>query len=251
MTVTPLPKQPEPEITGQAAVPEPGALRRWWASFTRGGGWLDRRLEEILDAPFYGWRPLATWIKTAVALLVLALTLGLMYWIGSAVFAWVSTWSWPTVTLTTDDSGLMATMTDPVRHYLATRTTELPVSAATVYGTWETVGLVAFVLGFFRYSGARITWVLWGAATGAMVWYGTPVPGREVTVGITALAWGIASVLALRGLSLRPSFFTHVHYDVHPPAVHPEIHIHIHMPKPETATVPFDAIQHGPGPSLN
>jgi hypothetical protein len=37
-----------------------------------------------------------------------------------------------------------------------------------------------------------------------MVWSATPDGSRTVAAGIAALLWGLASIFALRGLSLRP-----------------------------------------------
>ncbi|MEF3117587.1 hypothetical protein [Streptomyces chrestomyceticus] len=95
---------------------------------------------------------------------------------------------------------------------------------------WQAVGAVSLLLGFLRFTGARLTWTAWGAATVAMVWAGAPGPGRQVAVGITLLAWAVLSLFALRGLSLFPAAFVHV--DVHnqaPPA--PQVRAEIHLPK--------------------
>jgi hypothetical protein len=42
-----------------------------------------------------------------------------------------------------------------------------------------------------------------------MVWSGTPDPARPVAAGLAAIAWGIASIPALRGLVLRPQASHH------------------------------------------
>ncbi|MFK8851362.1 hypothetical protein ACEXOX_45255, partial [Streptomyces sp. Ac-502] len=98
------------------------------------------------------------------------------HWIGNTVLGLARALPWP---LPTDPTGLLATIDQPVRHYLATHTQALPVTAATAYSTWQAVGAVSLLLGFLRFTGARLTWTAWGAATVAMVWAGTPGPGRQ------------------------------------------------------------------------
>ncbi|MYV43737.1 hypothetical protein GT030_33985 [Streptomyces sp. SID1328] len=61
---------------------------------------------------------------------------------------------------------------------------------------------MSFLFGGF---GARTTWILWGAATVVMVWSGTPGPARQVAAGLATVAWGLASIPAMRGLNLRAS----------------------------------------------
>ncbi|MFI9772433.1 hypothetical protein ACIHJG_37120 [Streptomyces sp. NPDC052415] len=130
--------------------------------------------------------------------------------------------------------GMWATIDDPVRHYIATHTQGLPITAATTYGIWKALGFAAFLLGFFHNGSARLTWTVWGATTVVMVWIGTPEPGRQVAAGVALLGWAALSVLALRGLRLRPSAFIHV--DVHndaPPAPQVEVRAEIHTPRTE------------------
>ncbi|MFE7958688.1 hypothetical protein [Streptomyces sp. NPDC057413] len=126
-----------------------------------------------------------------------------------------------------------ATIDQPVRNYFAAHAQGLPVTAAAIYSLWQAAGLASLILGFFRLSAARLTWIVWGAATVAAVWLGSPEPGRQVAAGIALLAWAALSSLALRGLRLsRPAF---VHVDVHnqaPPAPAVEVRAEIHMPKP-------------------
>ncbi|WP_406003427.1 hypothetical protein [Streptomyces sp. NBC_00829] len=111
-----------------------------------------------------------------------------------------------------------AVIDTPVRSYLAQHTGGLAVSGSAVYAFWQAVGLFGLVGGFFYSTGARITYTLWGAASIGMVWSAAPADGRTVATGIAVLAWTIASVFTLRGLSLRPVIHTafQPHIDIRP-----------------------------------
>ncbi|MFE2943400.1 hypothetical protein ACFXKG_30755 [Streptomyces sp. NPDC059255] len=219
MNTTPFPHSRDQ----QHHAPEPGppaAPATWW----RGGhGWLDTRLHEIRTAPQHGWKLMATWIRTTITVTGLLAVLLALRWIGDTLLDWAHALPWP---MPTDPTGLLTTIDQPVHTYLASRTATLPVTATTAYAAWQAVGASAFVLGFLRSTGARLTWTAWGAATVAMVWHGTPEPGRQVAAGIAVLAWTTASALALRGLNLRPRVFA----DIHVPAPQVTVQPHIHVP---------------------
>jgi hypothetical protein len=135
----------------------------------------------------------------------------------------------------------LATIDQPVRHYLATHTQALPITADTTYSIWQAVGFASFVVGVFHNGPARLTWTVWGATTVIMVWSGAPDPGRQVAAGLALLAWATLSGLALRGLRLRPAAFVHV--DVHneaPPPPEVEVRAEIHTPQPQqTQYLPY------------
>ncbi|MFE2471642.1 helix-turn-helix domain-containing protein [Streptomyces mirabilis] len=159
--------------------------------------WLDARRQEVADAMTGPWRQTPLWIKTAVvipAFLVLMSATGALL---SALSSHVAK-SW-------DGSGLTATVDRPVRAYLHAHTAGLPVTATTLHLVWVAsgAGLLAFsfLTGAF---GARLTWILWGAATTVMVWSGTAGPARQVAAGLAVIGWGISSIAGLRGLVLRP-----------------------------------------------
>ncbi|MFE9360334.1 hypothetical protein ACFYPB_40555 [Streptomyces olivaceoviridis] len=212
-------------------------------------GWFADRAHDMKMAPTYGWPLMATWIKAAIVIgggLAALLTLR---WIGATVIGLAHALPWPTPT-DRDHTGLLATIDQPVRDYLTEHTRALPVTATTAYSTWQAVGAVSLLLGFFHSSGARLTWIIWGAATVGMVWTTSPDSGRAVAAGIALLAWAALSLFALRGLSFSPAAFIQV--DVHnqaPPAPEVEVRAEIHMPKPEPTTYkPYDPQQ---PPSLN
>ena len=94
------------------------------------------------------------------------------------------------------------TVIQPTHAYLVHHTVGLPVNAATAYLIWAGVGFVAGLVAMLtRANGARLTWTVWGAATGWMVWCAAPATGRDVALGLTVIAWTSLSTLALRGLS--------------------------------------------------
>ncbi|MBC9730972.1 hypothetical protein [Streptomyces sp. TRM68367] len=244
MSVTPFPHSRadhKQEPTTQARA------YSWWNQVSAEHGWLGRRLHDIQMAPTYGWRLMAGWIKTVIIIGVAAAALFSLYGIGTTVIdaARALPWSAPTGD---DHTGLLATIDQPIRSYLATHTQTLPISATTAYSTWQAVGVVAFILGYLRNGGARLTWTAWGAATVAMVWIGTPESGRQVAAGIAVLAWTTLSLLALRGISLTPAAFVHV--DVHnqaPPA--PEVRAEIHLPRQPSSYKPYDPTHQPPSPN--
>ncbi|MFI0915294.1 hypothetical protein [Streptomyces abikoensis] len=98
-----------------------------------------------------------------------------------------------------------ATIDRPVHTYLAAHTTGLPITAASAYVLWQGIGLGSLALSWATgATGARLTWIAYGAATAWMVWDSSPATGRPVATALAALAWTVGSAFALRGLSLRP-----------------------------------------------
>ncbi|MFC9431635.1 hypothetical protein [Streptomyces sp. NPDC056987] len=140
--------------------------------------------------------PAAVVALAAVALTALVLTLK---WGIPTGIGWFQhqDWSWATQ--------WAATVADPVHAYLSTHTTDLPITAGTVFVIWQAVGaatlISAWITGGF---GPRLTWLAYGSATVAMTWDASPTAGRTVATGLAVIAWTILSSLALRGFSLRP-----------------------------------------------
>ncbi|MEU9061708.1 hypothetical protein AB0D13_23315 [Streptomyces sp. NPDC048430] len=210
-------------------------------------GWLRDRAEDISSASTLSWSHTALWLKAAAITGGLATAALLLGWVGGLGLQAAHALPWPTQKVS-DPTGLLATIDQPVRHYLTTHTTQLPVTATTAYALWQATGALALVLGFCRSSGGRILWFLWGAFTVVAVWAGTTAPGREVAAAIAALGWAALSLLALRGISLSPTALINVHVQA-PPA--PQIYATIHVPRQSTAPPvlkPFDSQQ---PPSLN
>jgi hypothetical protein len=209
------------------------ALRDRWNDSWR-HGLLHDRWEDLRRAPELGWHGMSNWLKALLSAAGVSAAVLLM---GSAAGTVLNTLhqlltAAPHGQVGTASHGAFAVVDQPVRTYIATHSTGLQISASTVYTLWQIVGLFGLIGGFFRSSGARLTWTAWGAACVAMVWSAAPVGGRTVATALTVLAWTVGSAVALRGLTLRPVVFTHIHNTA--PAVEP----HIHLPAP--ATPPAD-----------
>ncbi|GAB1331706.1 hypothetical protein [Streptomyces sennicomposti] len=242
MSVTPY---PDTHADHEQEPTAPTRAFTWWKQFSSEHGWLKLRLHEIRMAPTYGWRLMAGWIKTVIIIAAVLAGLFSLYGVGTTVIDIARALPWSTPT-SDDHTGLLATIDQPVRSYLATHTQTLPITATTAYSTWQAIGVVAFLLGYLRNTPARLTWTAWGAATVAMVWIATPGPGRQVAAGIAVLAWTALSVLALRGIRFTRPVFVDVQVDV--PA--PEVHAEIHVPPQTSPYQPYDPTRQPP-PSLN
>lgn len=59
-----------------------------------------------------------------------------------------------------------------------------------------------------------------------MVYSAAAADGRALATGIAVLAWATVSAFALRGLTLRPAFVTHIHNAGH------RIEPHLQLPVP-------------------
>lgn len=158
--------------------------------------WLAARRHEVAEVLAGNWRPAPLWIKAAALVPLGLLVMSAVGALVSALFhhfgrAW-------------DTSGLADVIDQPVRAYLDAHTAGLAVTAETMHLVWLVSGAGLLFFSLSGTFGARLTWILWGAATTAMVWTGTPDPARQVATGLAVIGWGTASILALHGLSLRP-----------------------------------------------
>jgi hypothetical protein len=215
--------------------PRVAALRAWWTTSWAPGGFLYARWEDLRSARQLGWHGMANWLKTLLAIagasVVVLLFNGAVDVVLNALHHLLT--AAPRVQVGTDTShGVFAVVDQPVRTYIAAHTAGLQINASTVYTLWQVVGLVGLIGGAFRSTGARLTWTAWGAASIAMVHSAAPAGGRTVATALAVLAWTAASALALRGLSLRPVFFTHIYNTA--PAFEPHLHI------PAAAAPPAD-----------
>ncbi|MEU5632129.1 hypothetical protein ACH47C_23465 [Streptomyces rishiriensis] len=200
-------------------------LREAWDASWKQGGFLYERWEEVFKARNAGWHEMANWIKAALSLAGVCAFIVLLDTAGdilSAVAHRIAVATPETQLASETSNSFWAVIDTPVRTYIAQHTAGLAVSGSAVYAFWQAVGLFGLVGGFFHSTGARITYSLWGAASIGMVWSASPADGRTVATGIAVLAWTIASVVALRDLSLRPVIHTafQPHIDIRP-----EVHI--------------------------
>ena len=160
-------------------------------------GRVRRLWDQARDVHSPQWPP--RWLPIAAALAVVG---GLLLWavphVVAALYSAVDRWAgpggqWGQV----DDlagvpfAGLRAAMRAPDE--------VLPVSAPTLMWTWLVAGGALFLAAAVgRSPGARIGWAVYGAATLALVWNGTPTLGRVVAAAVTAVWWAVLSVLAYR-----------------------------------------------------
>ncbi|MFD5898635.1 hypothetical protein [Streptomyces sp. NPDC060366] len=218
----PLPQKPtEPKE------PRFAALRAWWDTAWEEDGLLHTMWEDVLSAPDDGWRHMADWIKTVLAVAGLSFTVLLAKAAGAALLDALHQLlnAAPTVQMGADTSdGVFAVIDQPVRSYLAAHSSGLPISDSTVYTLWLLTGIVGLVLGYLsRNNGVRAMWTTHGAATVFMVWTATPDTGRPVATGLTLLAWTFLSAFAMRGLTLRHRVAAGRPAKV---TVQPAIHVH-------------------------
>ncbi|WP_338704047.1 helix-turn-helix domain-containing protein (plasmid) [Streptomyces sp. Q6] len=165
--------------------------------------WFEARRQEVGDSLTGGWRETAIWIKMIVLLGAFLVVIALAGVVSNTVVHTARTWQTPKGW---HWDGVVATIEQPVNAYLTAHSAGLPLSVSALHLLWIASGATALGLSFlFGGLGARTTWVLWGAATIVMVWSGTPGEARQVAAGLATIAWGLASILAMQGLKLRPS----------------------------------------------
>ncbi|MET9914458.1 helix-turn-helix domain-containing protein [Streptomyces sp. NPDC006476] len=163
--------------------------------------WLEARRQEVGNAFTGGWSKSALWIKLVVLFSASLVGIAALGVVANTVSHTARAWHTPSGC---HWDGVVATIDDPVHAYLAAHSTGLPLPVTALHLLWVASGgallLMAFLFGGF---GTRMTWIVWGAATVVMVWLGTPGDARQVAAGLATVAWGMASILAMRGLSLR------------------------------------------------
>ncbi|MET9402102.1 hypothetical protein [Kitasatospora sp. NPDC002965] len=241
------PHQDPTRATGPASGTLREAAARSARRLTAPGGRLDRRRRE-LTAALDDWDTAERWVRAlaytvalAAAALVLGTASGILLQAAAAVIGAVHL----PEHIPGEGDGLAAAITGPVHTYLAAHT-PAPLTEATAYGAWKTVGLVAGLLAFLtRGAVARAGWTAWSVASLAMVWSAADPAGRPVATGLTAAALTAASLFALRGISfsLRPTVTTHTE-------VAPQITIQTPEPTPAPAPAParLAVLPNPPGP---
>ncbi|MGW4808081.1 hypothetical protein [Kitasatospora sp. NPDC004272] len=239
----PGPRQPDPAAPQPSAGLEPtfgervadGAIRLWEALRP-----VLARMRADVGAYANGVRPAAAWMKATVVVFIGLAVAWIAYGAITAIVSAASHTSAPQVHFDRSDlphhTGLMATVTQGLHIYFGEHTSGLPVNDTTAYEVWKLAGMGFFLWAFlFRAFGARLGWVLYGAATTVMVWQATGPAGRPVAAGVAVLGWLVLSVFALRGLVfLRfSSHSTHHHTHSSPQIrVEPTIHVTAQMEPP-------------------
>ncbi|CAL9675229.1 hypothetical protein SUDANB176_07721 (plasmid) [Streptomyces sp. enrichment culture] len=208
-------------------------LRTAWRTSWEEGGFLYQRWEEIFQARHASRHGLANWIKTAALFGGLSLIVMMLDAAGDITSAALKGLSAVPDTGSGDRSGLWGTVDHPIRMFLADQAAHLAVAPGALYAFWQLTGLLSLVGGFLGSAGARITWTLFGCSGLAMVWSASPAGGRAAATGLAALMWALASIVALRGLTLRP--IVHNHPPQFQPQFNPAIHLHAAIPAPTPA----------------
>ncbi|MFE2384395.1 hypothetical protein [Streptomyces misionensis] len=206
-------------------------LRTAWRKSWEEGGFLHQRWEEVGQSRHASWHEIANWIKTAALFGGLSLIVLMLDAAGDIISATLKGLSNVPATSASDGSGLWGTVDHPIRVFLADQATHLAITPAALYAFWQLTGLLGLVGGFFGNAGARIAWVLFGIGSLAMIWSAAPAGGRAAATGLAALMWALASIFALRGLTLRPIVHNH------PPQYqfNPALHLHATLPAPTPA----------------
>ncbi|WBP91997.1 hypothetical protein [Kitasatospora cathayae] len=213
-------------------------------ALTAPGGWLDRRRRE-LAAGFDDFGGAEPWVRALAYLVAIALAVLVVGTVGgillNAAAAVIDAVHLPH-DLPAGGDGLRIAVTGPIHAYLIAHQA-YPLTPATAYGLWKTLGLLAALLAFITRSAvARASWTAWSAATLAMIWSAAPENGRPVAVGLAAAAIALLSLFALRGISfsLRPMVINRTE-------VQPQITVQApepRMPRPRPAVPapgsPFD-----------
>ncbi|MFI1568365.1 hypothetical protein ACH4ZX_36005 [Streptomyces sp. NPDC020490] len=225
------PVPPAPELEGKPGTRRLARLRAAWKKSWEEGGFLYQRWEEVFQARHASWHEVANWIKAAALFGGLSLIVLMLDAAGDIASATLKGLSAVPASSGGDGGGLWGTVDHPVRVFLADQAAHLSVAPAALYAFWQLTGLVGLVGGFFGNAGARIAWLLFGIGSLAMIWSAAPAGGRAAATGLAALMWALASMFALRGLTLRPVVHNHPpHYQFNP-----ALHLHATIPAPTPA----------------
>ena len=190
-----VPQQPQPTRTA--------AVRAWWRALWDVGGVLHARWEDIRRAPSAGWHGMANWLKVLVAITAGSIDVLIVYAAAGVLAEPLHQVTTSLMARIDVLSGVWAVTDQPVYSYINQHSAGLAVSGTTIYWVWQAAGLTGLIGGFLHHTTARFAWIVWGAATTAMVWTATPTAGRALATAITVLLWTLASPIALRGLRLR------------------------------------------------
>ncbi|MER5312291.1 hypothetical protein ABT034_31440 [Streptomyces sp. NPDC002773] len=226
------PEPPAPEPDGQHGAGRLAWLRAAWKKTWKEGGFLYERWEEVGQARHVSWYEIATWIKATLLFGGLSLIVLMLDAVGDIASATLKGLSDVPASGAVDGSGLWGTVDHPIRVFLADQAAHLPVAPAALYAFWQLTGLLGLIGGFFGNAGARIAWLLFGIGSLAMIWSATPAGGRAAATGLAALMWALASIFALRGLTLRPIVHNH---PAPAPVFSPALHLHATLPAPTPA----------------
>ncbi|RNH98853.1 hypothetical protein EEZ25_24455 [Micromonospora aurantiaca] len=149
--------------------------------------------EQARDTQGSNWPP--PWLVLAVAgagvgvvlMLIVPVVRGLLFAAGDSIAA-LSGWA--------HEQAYAQIVLAPVRRYLDTHAEGLPIPAVTLWWTWCITGMVLLAMCLLHVVAARIGWVLYGAATTAMVASATPGNGRWIAAALSGVWWVLLSIPA-------------------------------------------------------
>jgi hypothetical protein len=139
--------------------------------------------------------------ETIVLAVALALLLGLAITIGRFIGVMVMAFAYAIMLGAEWVGGTVAydVVIGPVRAYLDANSGDPRYSGEAAFWLWAVAGIVTGLLGWTARSiGARIGWVLWGAATVAMTYASTSIGSKPVAAGVAAVWWTLGSLLVFR-----------------------------------------------------
>jgi hypothetical protein len=181
-------------------------------------GWATARRDQVLHwVDFHTGRDLSDRQATALgaAGLIVAAALALaLGWLLVQILEFVASIFRGLATLDVDVRGTGAELVDlpvvqliidPIVSWVDVHSTGSGLTTGALLRAWVFGGLVLVLAGLFGSRGARIAWPLYGTATVAMAWAGSPELHRPVVAGLTGLAWALLSIVVLhRGGTRRP-----------------------------------------------
>jgi hypothetical protein len=86
----------------------------------------------------------------------------------------------------------------PLTNFVTAHGAGLPISAGQLLVTWLAFAALLWVAAVGGTRGGQLGWVLIGVATVGAVWFGDTDPHRPLSAALTALAWAVLSIPALR-----------------------------------------------------
>lgn len=178
---------------------------RWDRFKAAAGSYVREKWEEATDVHTFGWPP--PWLiigglgigLALVMFVVIPVIAAILAWLGGAAAAQAGIGaSWLT------GLDLARIVTDAVASWFDGHTAGLGVSADLLITLWWiTVGSVFALAWLFGSRGAKVTWVLLGAACAWMTWTVTEPPAQAAAAGIVGFWWAIGAVFALSRSAIR------------------------------------------------
>jgi hypothetical protein len=183
------------EATRPAAGPVGTAIRdtdgRWWVMLHE---WARYHWQRLTRDRTDEWPP--PWAMPALSIAGLVVAVAVVVELLLPLVRWLAHLVRDAANLL-DHWALARVALDPIHHYLDTHAAGLPITPGQLWWTWCATGVVLCLLSTARVLAARIGWLLFGAASVAMVWTSPSAP-HTTAAGIATLWWLLFSLPALR-----------------------------------------------------